>query len=192
MLIVLIGPPGAGKGTQAVLVVERLGIPHLSTGEMLRKAKQDGTDLGLLAAKYMDQGHLVPDDVIVGVVAQRLAQQDCQDGCLLDGFPRTIQQAEALDEFLAERSRRVDAVIELECRDDELVRRLSERAAAEGRADDTPEAFAVRQATYRRESAPILEHYRRQGVVHTVDGMQTREEVFADIWASLEGIQSKG
>lgn len=185
MLIVLIGPPGAGKGTQAALIVEELGIPHLSTGEMLREAKYAGTELGKLAAGYMDHGNLVPDEVIVGVVAARLTEPDCANGCLLDGFPRTLNQAEVLDRLLAQQERKIDHVVQFECDDDLLVRRLLERAKVENRVDDTLETIAHRQRTYREEVKPIIQHYGDQGLLRVVNGMQSRNEVFEEIWQQI-------
>lgn len=189
MLIVFIGPPGAGKGTQSAAIVSRLGIPHVSTGELLRAAKRDGSELGKNAAAYMDQGHLVPDDVMVNMIDQRLAESDCADGCLLDGFPRTVKQASSLDDVLGKRGQSVNVVIELDCDDDELIRRLSQRAKEEGRADDTPETIAQRQMTFRQQTRPVLDYYRDRNLLHKVDGMQKREEVFAEIWEIIEAEQ---
>ena len=189
MLIVFIGPPGAGKGTQSAAIVSRLGIPHISTGELLRAAKRDGSELGKNAASYMDHGHLVPDDMMVDMIDQRLAESDCADGCLLDGFPRTVKQASSLDDVLRKRGQSVNVVIELDCDDDELIRRLSQRAKEEGRADDTPETIAQRQTTFRQQTRPVLDYYRDRNLLHKVDGMQTREEVFAEIWGVIEAEQ---
>jgi adenylate kinase len=186
MLIVLIGPPGAGKGTQAALLVERLDIPHLSTGDMLRRAKQRGTELGKQVAQYIDQGLLVPDDVMIRLVGQRLAEPDCRDGCLLDGFPRTIPQAEGLDAELAKQGRQLDLVLELACDPAELTRRLLERAKKEGRADDTPQTIARRQKTYHDQTAPLLDYYRQRGLLRTVNGMQPPQEVTADLWQAIQ------
>ena len=186
MLIVFIGPPGAGKGTQSAAIVSRLGIPHVSTGELLRAAKRDGSELGKNAASYMDEGHLVPDDVMVDMIDRRLAESDCADGCLLDGFPRTVNQASSLDDVLGKRGQSVNVVIELDCDVDELIRRLSQRAKEEGRADDTPETIAQRQLTFRQQTSPVLEYYRDRNLLHKVNGMQTRDEVFAEIWGIIE------
>jgi adenylate kinase len=181
MLIVFIGPPGAGKGTQAAHLTRHLGLPHLSTGEVLRDAKAKGTALGKQAAEYMDRGDLVPDDVIISIIAQRLSEPDSVSGCLLDGFPRTLSQAEALDRILEQRGRAIDLVIELACDDAELTRRLLERAKIEGRADDTPETIARRQATYHQQTAPLVDYYRAKNVLRTVDGMRSPAGVFEQL-----------
>ena len=192
MLIVFIGPPGAGKGTQAAAIVQRLGIPHISTGELLREAKAEGNDLGKLAASYMDQGHLVPDEVMVEMIDQRLKAPDCEHGCLLDGFPRTVQQASSLDEVLTQHGQAVDVVIELDCDDEILIERLSKRAQEQGRADDTPDTIARRQKSFRQQTRPVLEYYRDKGLLHKVDGMQSRDEVFADIWKIIQDESAVG
>lgn len=181
MLIVFIGPPGAGKGTQSLRLTKYLQIPHLSTGDMLRQAKEEGTQLGQLAARYIDNGRLVPDPVVVSVVGERLHQPDCQNGCLLDGFPRTLGQAESLDAYLEERGTPLDLVLELSASEDELLRRLVRRAELEEREDDTPEKIARRLSDYRTKTQPLLEYYRRHGLLESVDGMQTPDEVFEDI-----------
>ena len=189
MFIVLIGPPGAGKGTQARKIIEKLQVVHLSTGDMLREAKRNGTELGKLAAGYMDQGALVPDEVVVDVVTERLSEPDCRNGCLLDGFPRTLPQAESLDDFLAQRGEKLDVVLELQCDEAELSRRLLERAKLEGRADDTPDTIANRHRTYREQTTPLLAYYNERGVLRSVNGIQTREEVFAALWRTIEAIR---
>ncbi len=181
MRIVFIGPPGSGKGTQAKCLVERLSIVHLSTGDMLRRARADGTDLGNKAAEYMDRGQLVPDELVVEIVAERIAQPDCQAGCLFDGFPRTIAQAETLDAKLAEAGTPLDMVLELQADADELARRMLERAKIEGRADDTPETIAQRMEVYREQTSPLLDYYRQRGKLVTIDGMGTPDEVFGRI-----------
>lgn len=186
MLIVFIGPPGAGKGTQSAHLTRHLGIAHLSTGELLREAKSKGTEVGKLAAQYMDRGDLLPDDVMIKIIAQRLAEPDAAPGCLLDGYPRTVPQADALDQILAQQGRALNVVIELVCDDQELIRRLLERAKIEGRIDDTPETIAHRQATYRKQTAPLVEHYRRIGKLRTVNGMQQPHKVFEDLRRIVE------
>lgn len=178
MLVIFIGPPGSGKGTQAKQLSEYLGVPHLSTGDMFRAAIDAGTKTGQEAAQYINQGKLVPDDIVVQLVNDRLAEDDCQGGCLLDGFPRTVSQAETLDKFLDAANRSVDLVIELCVFEDELIRRMLKRAETEGRADDTPETIQERLRVYAEQTIPVLEYYQNQNIVDTVDGTGTPEEVF--------------
>ncbi|MFN9367443.1 MAG: adenylate kinase [Planctomycetia bacterium] len=174
MRIILIGPPGAGKGTQCQKLVDLLRIPHLSTGEMLRSAVRAGTPEGMQAASFMTNGQLVPDDIIVGMVTRRLESADCRDGCLLDGFPRTLHQAETLDDLLERRAMSVDGVIELAVPRDELVRRM----LARGREDDDPAVFARRIESFELQTAPLLDYYARQGKLASIDGLGTAEETF--------------
>jgi adenylate kinase len=174
MRIILIGPPGAGKGTQCQRLVEMLEVPHLSTGEMLRAAIKQGTAEGREAAGYMSHGQLVPDQLILGLVTRRLKAPDCRKGCLLDGFPRTITQAEMLDDLLERQAMSVDGVIELAVPRDELIRRMLARK----REDDNPEIFARRIESFERQTAPLLEYYDRQGKLVSIDGLGTAEDIF--------------
>ena len=174
MRIILIGPPGAGKGTQCERLIDLLKVPHLSTGEMLRAAVKAGTPEGLQAALAMNEGKLVPDPLIVGMVTRRLEARDCRDGCLLDGFPRTLPQAEILDDLLERRAMSVDGVIELAVPRDELIRRMLARK----RADDDPAIFARRIASFEEQTAPLLEYYDRQDKLACIDGLGTAEEIF--------------
>ena len=174
MRIILIGPPGAGKGTQCQRLIDLLKVPHLSTGEMLRAAVKAGTPEGLQAALAMNEGKLVPDPLIVGMVTRRLEARDCRDGCLLDGFPRTLPQAELLDDLLERRAMSVDGVIELAVTRDELIRRMLARK----RDDDDPAIFARRIASFEEQTAPLLEYYDRQGKLACIDGLGTADEIF--------------
>ncbi|MDR0521801.1 MAG: adenylate kinase [Planctomycetaceae bacterium] len=189
MRIVFIGPPGSGKGTQAVNIIKKYKPVHLSTGDMLRAARAAKTEIGLQADKYMSSGQLVPDDVIVGIISERLKQEDCQAGYLLDGFPRTIAQAEALDKMLAEKKTPLDAVLELQVPDDELFRRLAERAEKEGRSDDTPEVIKNRLKVYNEQTSPLLAYYGKKNLLKSFNGLGTVEEVFARIETILDSLQ---
>jgi len=182
MRIVFIGPPGAGKGTQAERMIERYRLAHLSTGDMLRAARDAQTDVGRKADEYMSAGRLVPDDIIVEIIAERLAEPDCRAGYLLDGFPRTIAQAEALDAMLADKGTPLDVVLELRVPEEELFRRLAGR----GRADDKPEVIRQRLVAYREQTEPLLEYYGKAGLLKSVDGLGTVEEIFERIAAVLD------
>lgn len=188
MRIILIGPPGAGKGTQCQKLVDLLRVPHLSTGEMLRSAVRAGTPEGLEAARFMEQGQLVPDPLIVGMVTRRLEAADCRDGCLLDGFPRTLPQAETLDELLERRAMSVDVVIELAVPRDELVRRMLARK----RADDDPAIFARRITSFEVQTAPLLDYYGRQGKLASIDGLGTADEIFERLKAAVRRFEKIG
>ena len=186
MFLVFIGPPGAGKGTQSKRLLEYLRIPHFSTGEMLRAAKHQDSDLGRLAAQYMDGGSLVPDDVVMGMVLERLKEPDYAGGCLFDGFPRTLQQARALDAALRARGTPLDAVIELKGDEKELISRMHKRAVAEQRVDDNPAVIAQRMGVYIRQTSPLLGYYEKQGLLHSVDAMGSPDEVFSQIKNGLD------
>lgn len=209
MNIIFLGPPGAGKGTQAQIVCQRLGIPQVSTGDMLRAAIAAGTEMGRKAKEYMDQGQLVPDEVVIGIVKDRLADPDCQKGYILDGFPRTVEQAKALSTFA-----KIDVAINLDVPDDVLVKRLSGRRVcplcdapyhvdrlngetvcrADGtpliqRDDDKAETVLNRLAVYHQKTAPLIDHYREAGLLKNIGGGLSLEEISEEIFRTLEAIQ---
>lgn len=183
MRLILLGPPGAGKGTQAARLAEKYSIPQLSTGDMLRAAVKARTPIGLKAKSVMDAGGLVSDEIVVGIIADRINETDASSGFILDGFPRTVAQAQALDDLLESRNMRLDAVIELKVDEKALLARMENRVretlAAGGtvRADDNPEAFKIRLDAYREQTAPVSAYYAKNGGLKTVDGMQPIEDV---------------
>ena len=187
MNIILFGPPGAGKGTQAQRIVDRHGVVQLSTGDMLRAAIAAGSELGLQAKSLMDEGKLVPDDVIIGMIADRMNDEDCKNGVILDGFPRTIAQAKALDAMFAAGHIQLDQVIEIQVDEAALFARIENRAAESGdaRSDDTAEVLEQRLKVYHENTAPVLPYYRDKGQLNIVDGMQSIEEVAAQIESLL-------
>jgi adenylate kinase len=191
MRLVLLGPPGAGKGTQATKIATRLGIPQLSTGDMLREAVTSQSTSGLRAKHIMDRGELVPDDVVVSVVSSRIDHSDTANGFILDGFPRTVTQAGALDQELAARGIKLDAVLELEVDEDALLDRIrgrAEQAANNGeriRNDDNPEVFKTRLDVYRAQTAPVTEYYRSRGLLNTIDGLQSIDVVTEALASAL-------
>lgn len=205
MNVIFLGPPGAGKGTQAVRVCERLGIPQISTGDILRRAMKEGTPTGLAAKSYVEKGELVPDSVVIDIVRERLAAEDCRKGYVLDGFPRTVPQAEALAAFAG-----IDAVIDIEVSDEQLTERLSGRrvclacggtyhvsrlagsttcmkcgAQLIQRDDDKAETVLSRLSVYHAQTAPLIDYYRARGLLRTVDGAQPMDECFAEILSAL-------
>ena len=212
MNIVLMGLPGAGKGTQADKIIEKYEIPHISTGDMFRAAISNGTELGLEAKSYMDRGALVPDEVTIGIVRERLSNSDCDKGFLLDGFPRTVPQAEALDSILDELGKKIDHTINIQVEKDELIARLSGRRICKAcgtsyhvlfnppkvdgqcdkdgselytRADDNPETVANRLEVNMNQAQPLLDFYQAKGVLTNIDGQQHIDKVFADLDALL-------
>jgi adenylate kinase len=188
MRLILLGPPGAGKGTQALRLVAKYGILQLSTGDMLRAAVKAGTPIGLQAKEIMAGGGLVPDAVVVGIVSQRIEEPDARKGFILDGFPRTVPQAEALDRMLQEHGIALDAVVELQVDEDALVRRIENRIAetkARGeplRDDDSPEVLRKRLGAYRQQTAPLIAYYRQKGMLRSVNGMAA----IADVTTSID------
>ena len=179
MIAIIFGPPGSGKGTQAARIENEFNLNHLSTGEILRSEVKRGSRVGKEVARIMAAGDLVPDDLIVDMVHRRLQESDAGGGVLLDGFPRTLEQARALDEMLAEEGKRVDFVIALDVPHDQLVKRIIRRAAVQGRADDTKEAIAERMHEYHSLTEAVLDHYRKQGVrVEVIDGTGDPDAVF--------------
>ena len=213
MKIVMLGAPGAGKGTQAKMIAAKYQIPHISTGDIFRSNIKNGTQLGKKAKEYMDQGLLVPDELTVDLVTDRLAQDDCQKGYILDGFPRTIPQAEALASALAKRGEKLDYAVDVDVPDENIVSRMSGRRACTGcgatyhivhnpskkgdacevcgeplvlRDDDRPETVQKRLSVYHEQTQPLIDYYKDQGILKTVDGTQPMDDVFAAITAVLE------
>ncbi len=212
MRAVLLGPPGAGKGTQAVRLVEKYNVPQISTGDIFRANIKEGTELGKKAQEYMNAGNLVPDELVVDLVKDRLMQEDCRNGYLLDGFPRTIYQAEELEKFLAEQGQKLDAVVNLKVGKETLIKRLTQRRVCkdcgygyhlefsppkvEGvcdkcggeltqRADDTRETVEKRISVYEEQTAPLIGFYTDNGLIRNFDADKDREEIFRDIVAEL-------
>jgi adenylate kinase len=192
MRIVLLGPPGAGKGTQAARVACRFGAPHIATGDIFRANVAEGTELGRAAQEYMDRGDLVPDDVVIAMVTERLASDDCAAGFVLDGFPRTVNQAEALDLRLADLGAPLHAVLCFEADEEELLRRLAGRAAAQHRADDAEQTIRHRLEVFAIKTRPLIEYYARRGLLINVDAIGPIEVVTKRILDGLDGTRRPG
>ncbi|GAB4261773.1 adenylate kinase [Deferrisoma sp.] len=214
MRLILLGPPGAGKGTQAKRLIERYGIPQISTGDILRAAVRDGTELGRKAKEYMDAGKLVPDEVVIGIIEERLQEPDCAKGFILDGFPRTVPQADALGEVLGKLGQAIDHVVSIEVPDEELVERLTGRRTCRGcgamyhvkftppakdgvcdkcggelyqRDDDREETIRSRLKVYHDQTAPLVEYYEKAGLLRRVPGQGSVDEIYQRILEVLEG-----
>ena len=183
--ILLLGAPGAGKGTQAARIIESLQIPHISTGDMLRAAVAEGTEVGLKAKAVMDAGQLVSDEIVIAIAEERLGQPDAKQGFILDGFPRTLAQAEALDSTLHKLGTPLECCLAVTVDSEAVVQRLLKRAEIEGRADDNEETIRERMRVYEEQTAPLLDHYRKAGVLVEVDGMGSVDEVFARVEEAL-------
>jgi adenylate kinase len=190
--IILLGPPGAGKGTQAARIVERLNLLHLSTGDMLRAAVRSGSDIGRQAKEAMERGDLVRDEIVVGAVIERIVQPDANEGFVLDGFPRTIAQAQSFDELLRAKRLTLDHVLELKVDELILLKRITTRAedakkrGEQVRADDNPEALKIRLGAYNEQTAPLVAYYRSRGLLRTVDGLQPIDAVTECCFKEIE------
>jgi len=181
VFVLFLGAPGSGKGTQGSVLAERLGFPKITTGDLLRAAVKAGTPLGREAKKFMDDGKLVPDTIILSLIKDELAKPEARQGAILDGFPRTAPQAELVDRTLGERGQRLNHILLLDVPEEELVRRMMARAAQEGRSDDTPEAIKTRLEVYQRDTAPLIAHYAQRGIVHRVPGTGTVNDIATEI-----------
>jgi adenylate kinase len=189
--LLVLGPQGSGKGTQAKRISAEYGIPHVSTGDMFRAAIAEGSELGGRVEPILARGDLVPDDLTVSLIRERLAREDARGGFVLDGFPRNLAQAEALDAVLAEIGRGLDAVLFFDLSDELATERMLGRARAEGRPDDTPEVIARRLALYHEQTGPVVEHYRAAGILVPLHAERSIDHVFAEIRATLEGIAGR-
>ncbi len=180
--LILFGPPGAGKGTQSAKLIEEFNLIHISTGDLFRKHLSEGTELGLLARKYMDDGHLVPDQVVIGMVDDKINENGSVKGIIFDGFPRTVAQAEALDALLNKKETPVSCMISLEVPHKELRERIKERGKTSGRVDDqNDEKITTRIEVYEKETFPVAEHYAEQGKLHRVNGVGTIDDIFGQL-----------
>lgn len=214
MRLIFLGPPGAGKGTQAKMLIERYGIPQISTGDILRAAVKEGTPMGKKAKEFMEAGKLVTDDIVIGIMQDRLKEKDCEKGFILDGFPRTVAQAEALDNMLKELNMPLDKVLALTVPDEELLKRLTGRRTCKScgqmyhvffdppkkegicdkcgcelyqRADDNEETIKNRLSVYHSQTSPLLEYYNKKGLLREIEGTSSPENIFKEIIAVLEG-----
>jgi adenylate kinase len=185
-----LGPQGSGKGTQAKRIAREYGVAHVASGDLFRKAIADGTALGREVEPILASGALVPDDLTIALIRERLAQPDAKEGFILDGYPRTMPQAEALDELLADLGRPLSIVLELQVSDEVCIQRMLKRAQEEGRPDDTPEAIARRLEIYHRDTAPLVEHYLATGKVVGIHGDRSVDEVYAEIQDALEQVRA--
>ncbi|MCB1191021.1 MAG: adenylate kinase [Leptospiraceae bacterium] len=183
--LIFMGPPGAGKGTQAKNVCQEYGIPQISTGDILRSSIEAKTDLGLKAKSYMDAGNLVPDELVIGIIENRIKEKDCSNGFLLDGFPRTVKQAEALKVLLDGLGIELDNVINIKVDDEELIRRLLERANIEGRSDDNYETIKNRLENYNEKTFPLIDYYKKMALLKEINGIGTVNEIASSIKKAL-------
>jgi adenylate kinase len=186
MNVILIGAPGCGKGTQGAILSERTALPKVATGELLRAAVGDGTPLGRRAKPYMDEGLLVPDEIILGLIEEVLEEREASDGIVMDGFPRTVPQAEAIDRLLNARGAKVDDVLYFTVPKEELIRRLLGRASREGRSDDTEEAIQRRLQVYAEQTEPLISYYRSRGKLTEIQGVGSIEDIARSVWEALE------
>ncbi|ATQ42573.1 adenylate kinase [Caulobacter mirabilis] len=188
MNLILFGPPGSGKGTQAKRLVDERGMVQLSTGDMLRAAIASGSEIGLRTKDIIARGDLVPDEIVIALIEERLPEAEAAGGAIFDGFPRTVAQAEALDAMLARRGAKIDTVVRLLVDDEALLRRITGRFEEQGRPDDNPESFKTRLGAYNAQTAPLLPYYEAQGKIRSVDGMGSPDEVSKAIRESLETV----